>query len=250
MFIMKYHFVGLIFGSVLAWGAFATQTEAPLLTNSILVRADSATVNSPCLSDTEISAQLQVLSSSQSLSQQESVQNNLIAEAKKSTECRKRVVEALLGTLKVTRLDPKNDPPSFYLWHYGSQILSSLKAVEALDLFIKHFDLDDGTAFPLNHHPTVVNIIRMGSLALPKLEAVLLKSNDPNSRHYAVFCIASIGGTNARKILEQALPLETNPCVASFIKASLDAFQRSGRSDQIASEAQTEWYGAFLCNSR
>jgi len=247
---MKYHFVGLIFGSVLAWGAFATQTETPLFTNSILVRADSATVNSPCLSDSEILAHLQVLSSSQSLSQQESVQNDLIAEAKKSTECRKRVVGALLGALNVTRLDLKNDPPSFYLWHYGSQILSSLKAVEALDLFIKHFDLDDGTAFPLNHHPTVVNTIRMGSLALPKLEAVLLQRNNPNSRQYAVFCIASIGGTHARKMLEQAFPLEPNQCVAAFIKASLDAFQNSSRGDQIAAEAQTEWYGAFLCNPR
>jgi hypothetical protein len=90
----------------------------------------------------------------------------------------------------------------------------------------------------------------MGSLALPKLEAVLLKSNDSNNRQYAVFCIASIGGTQARKMLEQAFPLEKNPCVAAFIKSSLDAFQRSSRGDQIAPRAQTGWYGDFLCTQR
>lgn len=62
----------------------------------------------------------------------------------------------LIGKLEKTDRDLLLNRSSFFLWHYGSKLLSDLKAVEALDLFIANFDLHDGTPFPFNHHPALV----------------------------------------------------------------------------------------------
>ena len=247
---MKCHFLWLFLVAVLAGLTSLTKIEnQPVLHNSALLRGDGTEMNSPCLGDKEILANLQSISSGQSLSQQESAQKELIDDANKSEQCRKRIITALMSALDKPITDLQRNRSHFYLWHYGSEILATLKAEEALDLLIEHFDLHDGTPFPLNHHPALVNVIRMGSVAIPKLDAILRKNNNPNSRQYAVFCIASIGGSDAKKVLMQALTLESNDCVKSFIRASLDAFNSSRLHDEVPSERRTEWYAAFLCNT-
>jgi len=235
--------------SVLLAPAYFTQTEPDLIrsASSLVVRTE---VNSPCLAERAVSSKLETLSSAQSHSDQETAQTELIHDAMKSPECRKLIVTAILRAMNQPNVDLRHDTKSFYLWHYGSEILASLKAEEALDLLIEHFDLDDGTPFPLNHHPALVSVITMGSIAIPKLESVLMQNGNPNSRQYAVFCLASIGGSGAKKVLVQALASESNKCVSSFIKASLDGFKTSKLHDQIGADSRTDWYAAFLCNAQ
>jgi hypothetical protein len=125
--------------------------------------------------------------------------------------------------------------------------LSELKAVESLDFLIAHFDLDDGTVFPLNHHPALVSVINMGEIALPKLETIVMKSSNDLTRRYAVFCLAQIGGPTAKKILQQALDSFSDKCLSKFIKASLTAFNNKALPNHITSKNRTKWYSTFLC---
>ena len=231
--------------------AFLPRVEtAPPHNNSRLLISMITATTSGCLDDNGILADLQLLSTAQTFPQQQSAQNRLIDDAKKSPQCRKRIIGALMSALDGATANVDSDRAGFYLWHYGSEILSTLKAEEALDFLIQHLDVDDGTPFPLNHHPALVSVTRMGSVAIPKLSAALRKSSNPNSRQYAVFCIAAIGGADAKKVLAEALPSEPNKCVSSFIKASLDAFKNSSVPDQIDPEKRTNWYTSFLCNAR
>jgi hypothetical protein len=145
-------------------------------------------------------------------------------------------------------LDPTAGTPQFFLWHYGTQLLGRLKAVEALDLLIANFDVHDGSGFPLDHHPALSGVIDMGETALPKLGIVLKQHPDRYTRRYAVFCIAQIGGKTAHQILHQALESESDPCVASCIRASLTAFDNKRRPHYISDVGRTTWYTTFLCN--
>lgn len=145
-------------------------------------------------------------------------------------------------------VDLVRDRDKFYLWHYGTELLADLKAVETLDLLINNLDLNDGTPFPLGHHPALVAVIQMGPIALPKLNAVLIKNSDRYMRRYAVFCISSIGGSSARRMLEEALGSETDRCVSEFIRASLEAFNNGIQPNRIAAPNQNKWYSAFLCD--
>ena len=207
-----------------------------------------AKLSSRCLGDEEVLRRLESISTGQTLSEQLSAQSQLVANAKKSSECRTRVITALVKAMDKPALDLQNDRPSFYLWHYGGEILASLKAAEALDLLIEHFELHDGTLFPLHHHPALINIIRMGSLAIPKLTTVLKENPNPNSRQYAVFCLAEIGGADAKSALQQALSSESNTCVRSFMGVTLQAFNNSTSGDHIEPETRTRWYATFVCD--
>jgi hypothetical protein len=244
---MKYHSVGLFSRAVLFGLVYlSTVNTHSLPYNAGVSGTERKEMNSQCLPDDQILTSLRLISSAQTSSQQQSAQRQLIDDARKSSECRSRIIKTLVRAMDESTTDLSRDRSRFYLWHYGSEILAILKAEEALDFLIEHFDLHDGTLFPLNHHPAVVNVISMGSIALPKLEAVLRQTQNPNSRHYAVFCIASIGGSDAKRILSEALPSESNECVKSFITASLNALDSSS---QIAPERRTNWYAAFLCDT-
>ena len=244
---MKYHVVRVFPVLVLAALFFTNIETDPVLRSSILSRARGAELSSACLGDNEVSTNIRLLSSAQRVSQQQSAQRRLIDDANKSNECRSRIIGALMRAMDKPVSDLRVDRSGFYLWHYGSEILANLKAEESLDLLIEHFDLDDGTPFPLNHHPAVVSVIRMGAIAIPKLDVVLRQSTKPNTMQYADFSIASIGGPDARRALGEALPSESNNCVRSFITASLDSLDSA--SLQIAADRRTKWYAAFLCDS-
>jgi hypothetical protein len=244
---MKHYSASLVFGSVLVGLLISTSIETRPSARAYQVsRGEQIAMNAPCLDDNAILTNIHSLSFAQSRLEQESAKRQLIEDANKSDECRKQIIEVLMRAMDKPLTDLRQDQSRFYLWHYGADILAKLKAEESLDLLIDHFDLDDGTPFPLNHHPAVGSVIRMGSMAIPKLDAVLRQSNDPNSRQYAVFCIASIGGPDAKRVLTQALPSESNKCVKSFITASLYALD--GSSLQISGERRTAWYSTFLCN--
>jgi hypothetical protein len=79
-------------------------------------------------------------------------------------------------------------------------------------------------------------------------DTVLKQDHDRYTRRYAVFCIAQIGGKSAHQILRQALESESDPCVASCIRASLTAFDNKSRPHYISDVGRTTWYTTFLCN--
>jgi hypothetical protein len=201
-----------------------------------------------CLSKDEIALALQNLSSAKTSSEQEHIKNSLLDNAKRSNVCRNRIIAVLMEAMDQPDVDLVSDRSTFYLWHYGTELLGDLKAVEALDLLIKHLDLNDGTPFPLHHHPALVGVITMGPVAIPKLKDVLRESTDRYMRRYAVFCIASIGGTSARQALEDALPSESDECVRGFLQASIQAFSNREAPNKVGADENSKWYSAFLCD--
>jgi hypothetical protein len=203
-----------------------------------------------CGTDTEISATLQKLSVPHSYDEQQQSLELLRTYANKSGECKKQVIRMLTSAMDKPNLDLAFDRPSFYLWFYGTKLLAEWKAVETLDFLIAHLDLDDGSPFPLNHHPAVGAVIDMGELALPKLAEVLRANSDLDMRQYAVFCIASIGGPAAGQILNDALSSESDGCIRSFIQASLNAYDNDTRPDHVTSRDRAKWYSKFLCPGR
>jgi len=201
-----------------------------------------------CLPDNEVLATLRVLSFGETYEDQQKAVALLRVNANQSAACRKQVITSLLSAMDQPNLDLTGGTPQFYLWHYGTRLLGELKAVEGLDLMIANFDRHDGSGFPLNHYPALVGVIEMGEVALPKLQTVLKQNPDRYTRRHAVFCIAQIGGQAAHQILRQALKGESDPCVASCIRASLVAFDNKRRPHHISDESRTKWYTTFLCN--
>ena len=223
-------------------GVVGRQTQQ----SDYLITENLASVQN-CSSESELSAAVQTLASGKYAEQQKAVAL-LKNKAKLSSTCRAQVISRLLSAMDQPNLDLAGGTPQFYIWHYGIQVLGELKAVEALDLLIANFDRHDGTPFPLNHHPAIGGVIDMGEIALPKLQGTLRENPDRYTRRYAVFCIALIGGHTAEKILTQAVGSESDPCVASCIRASLTSFKNKRRPQHISDEGRTEWYTTFLCN--
>jgi hypothetical protein len=153
-----------------------------------------------------------------------------------------------MSAMDQPNVDLTGGTPQFFLWHYGTQLLGELKATEALDLLISNLDRHDGSGFPFNHYPALGGVINMGEIALPRLQAVLGENQNHFTRRLIVFSIALIGGQAAHQILTQALERETNPCVASCIRASLTAFANKRQPHHISDKSRTEWYTTFLCN--
>jgi HEAT repeat protein len=164
--------------------------------------------------------------------------------ADKSAHCKQQIVSSIMKAMDKPGLDITRDQASYYLWREGSMLLGELKASEALDLLISHMRMNDGEwSVSMVHQPALGGIIEMGPIAIPKLRAVL-GSPDPASRHYAVYCVAQIGGPSALQALKQALPSESDKCVKRFIQASIKSLDNEKKKLQD----NGEWLPAFLCN--
>lgn len=198
-----------------------------------------------CLTQREISAAVRVFSTGGE-AQVDKARTLLLNGSRQSPRCRERIVTTLMEVLDKPYLNFEEDQASFYLWRHGADLLGDLKAVEALDLLISHLDLSSGAfSSSMNHRPALRGIIKMGSLAVPKLDDLLRNSPDPKLRHLAVYCIATIGGPSAVSSLKQASDLESDKCVSRFIRISLDSFDDNGRiKNRLA------WFSGFLCNEQ
>ena len=97
----------------------------------------------------------------------------------------------------------------------------------------------------MTHQPALAGIIRMGPVAIPKLQK-LLRNQDWQTRHYAVYCIASIGGPSARRAIETAVPMESHSCVKRLMLVSIRTIdvKHGGVKDDNG-----EWAKAFMCVS-
>src|SRR2546427_384200 len=103
-------------------------------------------------------------------------------------------------------LDFAREPSMYYVWREGASLLGELRASEALDLLISHLDLTIGIfSSTMSQQPALWGLIKMGAIAIPKLDIVLRQSSNREMKRYAVYCIANIGGDSARYTLEQAL---------------------------------------------
>ncbi len=169
---------------------------------------------------------------------------NLLDISRKSEACRSEAISVLMGVMNKPNLDFRQDQSSYHLWRYGAEIPGELKATEAIDLLISHLNLTNGTfSASMSHQPALAGLIKMGSVAIPKLNEVLLHSPNVSMRQSAVFCIATIGGPSAVRSLQEALPTESDKCIHGFISASLNGFDENG---QISDRGK--WASSFFCD--
>lgn len=210
------------------------------------LRVTPAIENPPteCLTADDISTAFQKFSSENEEKISEA-QTLLLRKAGESQGCRGQVIAALMTAMDRPDLDFTHNKDDYYLWRYGAELLGELKASEALDLLISHLAWRRGLYFStsMNHLPALRELLKMGPIAIPKLDAVLRNSPDPELRFYALYGIATIGGTSAVSSLEKALESESDACLRRGIRASLDSFDESGNIKN-----RMEWFSGLLCD--
>ena len=203
-----------------------------------------------CLNDTELRESIATLKQ-QGGADVAKVSESFLTKARTANECRIQVIQALISSMTQATNPTTNQYENFFLWLHGGSLLGNLKATEALDLLIANIDFTDGWSASISesHFPALAAILRIGQPAIPKLQVVL--SNDPEShkRKFAAFCIAYIGGAQAKKALQAALPRETDPCVKRFLQVSLEAFNNKTKPNHISSALSGKWFGTFYCES-
>ena len=164
--------------------------------------------------------------------------------SRRSSTCRQLVIAAVMRAMDKPGLDISRDQASNYLWREGSVLLGDLKATQALDLLLSHIKMTDGEwSSTMVHQPALEGIIRMGPVAIPKLKR-LLRNQDWKTRHYAVYCLASIGGATAQRTLQIAVANESHPCVKRLMIVSIHTIDvKHGGIKQD----NGEWGKAFMC---
>lgn len=235
----------LIIASTLVW-----------LANDAVDAHTSETITRPvarfarCFHDTELRESLATLKL-QGGEEVAKVHESILTKARTAPECRKEIVQALISNMAQTTDPAGNQYENFFFWQSGASLLADLKATEALDLLIANIDYTDGWSASIkeSHFPALVAILRIGHPAIPKLQIVLSNDSESHRRKFAAFCIAYIGGGQAKKALKSALPGETDPCVKGFLQVSLKAFDNKTKPNHISSALNGKWLAAFYCSS-
>jgi hypothetical protein len=201
-----------------------------------------------CFQDSELSKSLATLKL-QGQAEVAKVAESLLTKARTTPGCRTQVVQALISSMAQATNLAANNYENYFLWVHGASLLTELKATEALDLLIANIDLTDGWSASITpyHTPALVAIVRIGPPAIPKLQIALRNDAVPYKRKMAAFCIAYIGGSQARRALTNALPAETDPCVKNFLRLSLQAFNNKAKPNHISSALNGKWLSAFYC---
>ena len=110
-----------------------------------------------------------------------------------------------------------------------AQILSELKAKEALPVLVTMLDLKP-LFTTLNTRPIVYAVVAFGTPAIPYLEKALNEGRLEN-RQEACIALGFIGGRKARAVLESLLTTEAGRDVIEYAKSAL--------SEIAASDART-----------
>ena len=196
----------------------------------------------PCLTDDQMAKA--IISLSSNYDEAQVAQELLREKARESLACRQQVTAAVIKAMDKPNLDISRDQASYYLWTEGAVLLGDLKAVESLDLLLSHIKMSDGSwSSTMTHQPALAGIIRMGPVAIPKLKN-LLRNDDWQTRHYAVFCLANIGGFSARRAIETAVAMESHQCVKRLMFVSIKTIDvKHGGLKQD----HGEWARAFMC---
>ena len=195
-----------------------------------------------CISEANLDKTL--FSLSQQYDEAQVAQNTLRESCSVSPECRLRIVVAMIKAMDKPSLDISTSESDANLWREGATLLGDLKATESLDLLLSHITMTDGSwSTTMTHQPALSGIIRMGSVAVPKLER-LLRNKDWETRHSATFCLAYIGGPKAVRALQRARPMEQDSCLKRLMLISIKSIdiKRGGVKPDHG-----EWASAFLC---
>ena len=81
-----------------------------------------------------------------------------------------------------THVDISRNQVEANLWREGARLLGDLKASESVDLLLSHITMTGGGwSSTMTHQPALEGIIRMGPLAIPKLERLLRNSDLANT---------------------------------------------------------------------
>lgn len=201
-------------------------------------------VNARCLTDDQLAKA--VVSLSSSYDEARIAQRLLRQTAKRSSTCRQQIVAAVMKAMDKPDLDISRDQASNRLWREGAVLLGDLKATQSLDLLLSHITMTNGEwSQTMTHQPALEGIIRMGPVAIPKLQKQLGNEDWP-TRHYAVYCIASIGGPSALRAIKAAVSNESHSCVKGLMFASIQAIDVKHGGVKADNG---EWANAFMCYS-
>ena len=206
--------------------------------------------SAPCFHDTELRESIATLKQ-QAGDDLVKVYTPLLSKARADSGCRMQVIQAVIDAMSQATNPAGNEYQNFFLWLHGASLLADLKATEALDLLIANIDFTDGWSASIkeSHFPALIAILRIGQPAIPKLQIVLTNDSESHRRKFAAFCIAYIGGREAKMALKSALPRETDPCVKEFLQVSLQAFDNKTKPNHISSALNGKWLAAFYCRS-
>jgi len=197
-----------------------------------------------CLTEDQLAKAVQSLS--QAYNEAQMAQRLLRQSSRRSSTCRKQIIAAVMKAMDKPDLDISRDQASADLWREGAVLLGDLKATQSLDLLLSHITMTDGEwSSTMVHQPALEGIIRMGPVAIPKLQK-LLRNQDWQTRHDAVFCIANIGGPPALRAIKAAVSNESHSCVKGLMLASIQAIDV--KHGGIKAD-NGEWAKAFMCYS-
>ena len=202
-------------------------------------------VSGSCVSDSDLATSLTAFSSP--ALKPEWHREVLLSYASKSPQCRAKIVGGLLRAMNKPDLKLKLDQESFFLWHYGGEVLRALQASEALDLLIANLGVTDGESIQITHYPAVETVIGIGAPSISKLRNSLMHEQRAGRRSLIVFCIAKIGGASAKQTLAEALPTENNKCVSNFMRITLRLFSNPKRPNRLPTRDNPKWISAFFC---
>jgi HEAT repeat protein len=172
--------------------------------------------------------------------------DSLLASASSSVQCRRKILTALIAAMQQSPVGAAAEDRKYTLFHNAERVLAQLKATEAVDVLMANLTLTDGMSISIGHFPAVLALIDIGQPAIPKLEVVLNKDPEWSRRKFAAFCIASIGGTRARRSLATALPAEKDACVSEFLRSSLRLLNDPRHPNHIV-PGNAAFLGPFYC---
>jgi hypothetical protein len=146
----------------------------------------------------------------------------------KSASCRQCVIKRMLKIASRPTADPARWVKlffqyrhRFYEWREATDILGSMKAMEALDTLIACLECNHGTiGLGVGYFPASQAVVKFGEDAIPKI-AEALKQKPRETRYYAAEVLYAIGGDRARDALQKALAAETDRMLADDMKNML-----------------------------
>lgn len=129
--------------------------------------------------------------------------------ALESAQSRGKVVPELVKLFQGSDPSLRLSSPAHYdAWRRAAELLGELHATEALDVLIACIECNNGlSGLSFERFPALKAIIAIGPDAVPKLTEAL-RDGSPATRSYAASALGEIGGSDAKRALENALSSE------------------------------------------
>lgn len=149
----------------------------------------------------------------------------------KSMAARDSVIRELLKIIKAPRgsVEFMKHPTRYLEWKGATEILGSIKAIEAIDDLIECLDCNIG-AFGLSPDvfPATRSIIKIGAASIPKLSEAV-EQKPLLVRYLAAVALSQIGGDRAKSVLYKAMQKEKDKDISSAMNNLLKNWDGSNR---------------------